>query len=176
MHTAPATDRHVDQTETRLDLTVLEKGVQRYFENGLAAGTRRTYQAGINKFIKFCNSYNVSSPLPVSVSVLYSYISHLANSGLSYSTIKTYLSAIRYLQIANDFLEPRVVPMPKLNLVERGIHHVRSEQPNSKQRLPIAPSILQKLQALWSWEAADYDVIMTWAAYCTAFSVFFRIE
>ena len=96
MHTAPATDRHVDQTETRLDLTVLEKDVQRYFENGLAAATRRTYQAGINKFIKFCNSYNVSSPLPVSVSVLYSYISHLANSGLSYSTIKTYLTSLIY--------------------------------------------------------------------------------
>jgi len=98
----------------------LEKDVQRYFENGLAAATKRTYQAGINKFVKFCNSYNVSSPLPVSQSLLCFYISHLANSGLSYNTIKTYLSAIRYLQIANDFPEPRAVPMPKLNLVERG--------------------------------------------------------
>jgi len=52
---------------------------------------------------------------------------------------------------------------------------VRSEEPNSKSRLPITPLILCQLQMLWSWEAADYDVIMTWAACCTAFFSFFRI-
>jgi len=148
VHTAPATDRHVDQTETRLDLTILKKDVQRYFENGLAAATRRIYQAGINKFVKFCNCYNVSSPLPVSQSLLCFYISHLANSGLSYNTIQTYLSAIWYLQIANDFLEPWAVPMLKLNLVERGIHRARSKEPNSKPHLPITLSILCQLQVL----------------------------
>ena len=65
--------------------------------------------------------------------------------------------------------------MLKLNLVERGIHRVRSEEPNSKSRLPITLSILRQLQVLWSREAADYDVSMTWAACCTAFFSFFRI-
>ena len=72
------------------------------FENGLVPSTRRTYQAGINKFVKFCGLYNISNPLPVSQSLLRSYISHLANSGVAYGTIKTYLAVIRYLQISQD--------------------------------------------------------------------------
>ena len=80
--------------------------------------TRRTYQAGI---IKFCGLYNISNSLPVSQSLLRPYISHLANSGLAYGTIKTYLATIRYLQISWDFPELRAEPMPKLALVQRGI-------------------------------------------------------
>ena len=57
--------RHVDQQETRLDISSLEKDVQRYFEHGLSASTRRTYQAGINRFILFCNTYHICHPLPV---------------------------------------------------------------------------------------------------------------
>ena len=121
MQTTAAVDRYVGQQETRLDLADLEKDVQKYFEHGLAGTTRRTYQSGINKFVHFCNIYHVTNPLPVSQLLLCSYISHLANSGLAYSTIKTYLAAVRYLQISNDLPEPRTVPMPKLSLVERGI-------------------------------------------------------
>ena len=83
---------------------------------------RQTYESGINKFAHFCNIYHVTNPLPISQSLLCSYISHLANSGLAYGTIKTYLAAVRYLQISNDLLEPLPVPMPKLReeFVTRG--------------------------------------------------------
>ena len=43
------------------------------------------------------------------------------------------------------------------------------------QCLPITPSILRQLRALWSRRAHDYDVILSWAACCTAFFGFFRI-
>ena len=161
MQTTAAVDRYVGQQETRLDLADLEKDVQKYVEHGLAGTTRRTYQSGINKFVHFCNIYHVTNPLPVSQSLLCSYISHLANSGLAYSTIKTYLAAVRYLQISNDLPEPRTVPMPKLSLVERGIRR--------GPRLPITPTILRQLRSLWSREASDYDIILMWAACCTAF-------
>ena len=167
--------QYVGQQETRLDLADLEKDVQKYFENGLAGTTRRTYQSGINKFVHFCNIYHVTSPLPVSQSLLCSYISHLANSGLAYSTIKTYLAAVRYLQISNDLPEPRAVPMPKLSLVERGIRRTRSEESSCRPRLPVTPTILRQLRSLWSREASDYDVILMWAACCTAFFGFFRM-
>ena len=160
MQTTAAVDRYVGQQETRLDLADLEKDVQKYFEHGLAGTTRRTYQSGINKFVHFCNIYHVTNPLPVSQSLLCSYISHLANSGLAYSTIKTYLAAVRYLQISNDLPEPRTVPMPKLSVVERGIRQKRLEEPSRRPRLPITPTILCQLRSLWPREASDYDIIL----------------
>ena len=157
-----------------MDISSLEGDVQRYFENGLAPSTRRTYQAGINNFVKFCGLYNISNPLPVSQSVLCSYISHLANSGLAYGTIRTYLAAIRYLQISRDLPEPRAEPMPKLALVQRGIQRLKP-QSASKPRLPITPAILRQLKALWTGQATDFNIIMLWAACCTAFFGFFRM-
>ena len=47
--------------QIRLDITTLEKDVQRYFEQDLAESTRKTYQAGINKFTNFCAMYNLSN-------------------------------------------------------------------------------------------------------------------
>ena len=152
----------------------MEEDVQRYFERGLAPSTRKTYQGGINKFVKFCALYNVSNPLPVSQSLLCSYISHLANSGLAYGTIKTYLAAIRYLQISQDLPEPRADPMPKLSLVQRGIQRSKP-QTAGKPRLPITPTILRQLKALWEGQAGEVDTVMLWAACCTAFFGFFRM-
>ena len=91
-----------------MDISNLEKDVQKYFEQGLATSTRKTYQAGIKKFCQFCVVCNIQTPLPVSQSLLCLFISFLANNGLSYGTIKAYLSAVRYMHIANDYPEPEV--------------------------------------------------------------------
>ena len=88
VQTTLATTRHADQLQTGLDISSREGDVQKYFENGLVPSTRRTYQGGINKFVKFCGLYNIINPLPVSQSLLCSYTSHLDNSGLVYGTIK----------------------------------------------------------------------------------------
>ena len=154
---------------------MLEKDVQRYFEQGLAESTRKTYQARINKFASFCAMYNLSNPLPVSQSVLCMFITHLANLGLAYGTIKTYLAAIRYLHISRDLPEPKSTPMPKLTLVERGIRRVKSTEVSGRERLPITPQILRQIKALWSKQAHEFDIVMSWAACCTAFFGFFRM-
>ena len=150
----------------------MEEDVQRYFEHGLAESTRRTYQAGIKKFVNFCAMYN---PLPVSQSVLCLFITYLANLGLAYGTIRTYLAAIRYLHISRDLPERRSTPMPKLSLVERGIRRTKSSELSGRQRLPIIPSILRQIGALWSTRAHEFDIVMLWAACCTAFLGFFRM-
>ena len=100
MFSSSAFAGHVNEPQAGLDISRLERDVQKYFELGLAASTKKTYRAGINKFVQFCVSYNIASPLPVSQSVLCLFISHLANVGLSYGTIKTYLAAVRHLQIS----------------------------------------------------------------------------
>ena len=107
-------------------------------------------------------------------SLLCSYISHLANSGLAYGTIKSYLAAIRYLQVSRDLPETRAEPMPKLVLVQRGIQHLRPQSAN-KPHLPITPDILRQLKALWTGQATDFNIIMLWAACCTIFFGFFRM-
>ena len=89
MQPPTTTGPNVVQFQTRLDITDLEKIVQRYFEHGLAASTRKTYKAGINKFNHFCVLFGIQNPLPVSHTVLCLFISFLANSGLSHGTIKT---------------------------------------------------------------------------------------
>ena len=152
----------------------MEEDVQRYFEHGLADSTKKTYQAGKKKFIQFCHLYAITNPLPVSQSLLCCYISYLAKSGLAYSTIKTYLSAIRHLQISAGLPAPEVTSMPKLSLVERGIRRLKSSEPG-RTRLPITPGILRQLRALWSCRASEVDYIMIWAACCTAFFGFFRM-
>ena len=116
-HPEPS-ERHAPQQQTRLELASLDTVVQGYFEAGLAPSTRRTYQSGINRFYKFCTTYQIPTPLPVTQSTLCYFISALARDGLAYSTIKSYLSAVRYLHILHNLPEPRSIPMPKLSLVE----------------------------------------------------------
>ena len=134
---------HVSQQQAKLSITQLENDVHKYFECGLAENTKKSYKAGINKFNQFCILYNVTTPLPVSQSLLCSFISYLAKAGQAYSTIKMYLSAIRHLHIANGLPEPRSRPMPKLELVERSIRRLKSRDPPRRIRLPITPVILR---------------------------------
>ena len=110
----------------------------------------------------------------MSQSLLCSHISHLANFGLAIGTIKTYLAAIRYLQISQDLLEPRTDPMLNLSLVQRGIQRSRL-QSAGKPHLPITPTILRQLKTLWAGQVIEVDTVMLWAACCTAFFGFFRM-
>ena len=64
--------------------------------------------------------------------------------------------------------------MPKLALVQRRIQCLRSRSV-SKPRLPITPDILRQLKALWTGQATDFNIIMLWAACCTAFFAFLRM-
>jgi len=49
----------------QLDIIDLDTAVQHLFINGLAPSTVKNYQLGNKRFITFCNSYHVSSPVPV---------------------------------------------------------------------------------------------------------------
>ena len=134
--------------KAQLDLSSLDRDVQFYFERGLAPSTHRTYWAGINRFVKFCTAHHVQAPLPVSQSLLCYYITFLAKSGLAYGTIKTYISAVRHLHVANDLLDPTAVPMPKMKMVANGIRKVQATSSHQKPCLPITPTILNQIRAL----------------------------
>ena len=125
-------------------------------------------------FLKFCTNFG-SQPLPVTQDLLCSFVAYLANTNCAYQTIRSYLAAIRYLQIANNLTPTPLTSMHKLQLVMRGARRQIASTRTERPRLPITPDILRKLRALWTGRAHKFDVIMLWAACCTAFFGFFRV-
>ncbi len=110
---------------------------------------------------------------PKCYSVTSQYTMYLASSGLSPGSIKTYLAAVRHLQIASGLPEPRhSESMAKLCLVETRAKKEYSKP--SRPWRPITPVILRGIREIWSPNATEFDVIMLWAAVCVCFFGFFR--
>ena len=117
------------------------------------------YQAGINYLLSFVScTVSVLNCKCLSHYYVHKIILHLAISWLAHVTVKTYLAAIRYLQISQDLPEPRADSMPKLSLVLRGIQRSKTGSAG-KPRLPTSPTILRQLKALWAEQAMDFDTI-----------------
>ena len=60
-------------------LPALAQAVQRYFQDGLAPSTRRTYDSAMKRFSTFCEHYQVSDPFPVTEVLLCSFAAYLAD-------------------------------------------------------------------------------------------------
>ena len=102
------------------------------------------------------------------------YVSYLAEQKLKHRSIKVYLSAVRNLQIASGLPDPFTgAAMPQLVQILNGIKRVEVESGNDKrERLPISPSILIKLNEAWSDSILDHDTKMIWTACCLCFFAF----
>ena len=155
-----------------------------YFQNGLAASTRRSYSSAKNRYIKFCQSKGLT-PLPASEHQLCQFASCLANQNLGHSSIKCYLSAVRHLHVAEGHGDPHVAEghgdphiscMARLEQVLKGIKGVQVRTVPKQTRLPITPELLLKMRQVWM--AADggskWDHIMLWAACLLCFFGFLR--
>ena len=156
----------------RLDISSLDRSVREFFSASLAQSTAREYASANRRFLAFCNQYNFQ-PLPVSETLLCRYVSFLASQSLKYQSIKSYLSAVRYLQISHGLHDPfGAGAFPCLEYVLKGI--IRSPSaPGSRARLPITPAILRGFLALWS-DNNNPDNTMLWAACCLGFFGFLR--
>ena len=86
--------------------------------------------------------------------------SQLGLNGLSMSTIKSYLASICNLLINNGFQEVNIYS-PQVQLVIRGIKHLKGTSVVQKVRLPITPEILGALKSVWSSNTSDNH--MLWA-------------
>lgn len=158
-----------------MDISQLEADVQRYFEQGLASSTHKTYASGIKKFKEFCVKVNLTPTLPVPQQTLCLFIAYLASTGLAYSTITTYLSALRHFQVSMDIPDIQQSNLPKFLLVKRGIRKEKARSHIQKPRLPITPQILLQIKALWSSKVTDNNRVMLLAACCLCFFGFFRL-
>ena len=157
-----------------LGLDRLDNTVHLLTTYGLSSNTRRSYRSGLTRYMYFCSSYSLSA-FPLSESVLCHFVALLFNEGLSYSTIRQYLSATRYHQLMEGGLDPSYHSLHRLHYVLRGCRRSLPTAVRSP-RLPITPSILRLLYKCWSHYADDYDTVSMWAACCTAFFGFFAIR
>ena len=111
----------------------MARTVHRMYQAGLAPSTQRAYKAGKKRYLQFCGRVAIS-PLPVSETMLCRFLAFLRLEGLCHQTAKSYLSAVRHLQISQGLGDPRISSMPQLELVLPGMKRELAGQP-AKPRL-----------------------------------------
>lgn len=157
-----------------MDIQTLDGLAVNYFAKGLANSTQRSYGSAQHRFLTFCSETGLQ-PVPASEKVLCYFVAHLANGNLKHRTIKCYLSAVRYLHIAEGFDDPFTPSLHRLQYTLQGIKRCEAEQGRgNRERLPISPDILRLIKAVWDAESSDPDKVMLWAACCIAFFGFLR--
>lgn len=95
------------------------------------------------------------------------------SKSVSSATIRSYLCAVRFLQIRAGLPDPSQSSPPRLAYVLKGIQR-NSPSHGRMKRLPLTPDLLLKIHALWSNHPISFDKVMLWAAFCTGFFGFMR--
>ena len=103
----------------------------------LKSNTQKTYSSAQNRFITFCELYN-QQIMPASEDTLLMYISYLFEQGLSGSSIRVYLSAVRSLHIFSGKQYPT-----ELHRVQLAIKGAVRQTPKPIRKLPITFNILK---------------------------------
>ena len=125
----------------------------------------------MKRFGNFCVKFNVLNPFPVNETLLCSFAAYLADKGLAPKTGKSYLAAVRNMQLSLGLPDPwEQSSMPVLKRVQAGISRAKMLKGGSpKIRLPITVHILKQLQSNYP------ERIVMWAIGSTAFFGFFRL-
>ena len=121
--------------------------------------------------MRFCEKTR-TTPYPTTEDSLLLFITYLHKAQLSHGTIKSYLAAIRYGQIARGHGNPAIHTMPRVEYVLKGAKKVIPE--STRRRLPITPAILRVLKTVWQRDSRSHDTKMLWAASCLCFFGFLR--
>ena len=132
-------------SEARLDLCKLGNSVCKYFQQGLAPLTQRSYESAKAHFINFCSSAG-SYALLLSLKTCCVSMSHFQPiyKDLAHSSIKCQLAAARYLQISHGLPGD----MPCLKADHQGNQILSNQTRKAAQALPSHyPNNPQKYQA-----------------------------
>ena len=115
-------------------------------------------------------------PFPVTEQLLCSYAAYLAEVSLAPQSIRSYLAAIRDMQISIGLPDPREQSsLPILKRVQAGISHTQASAGQPKRiRLPITTRLLRQIRSALD-SSSNPEKIVLWAVCCTAFFGFFRL-
>ena len=145
----------------------LEQSWRRLVHNALAESTHKTYNSGINKFINFCGTFGYII-CPAEESTLLNFIAFMGET-LAFSTVKTYLSGVRFLHLSLGFDNP-FAKFPRTKLALKGL---KREAAPTRKRLPVTPQILLLIKRHLT---PNYEDLLFWAATLTAFFGFLRVS
>ena len=155
-----------------MGVTGLDAVVRSLLDRGVAQSTLAAYQSGKRRYFSFCAQFNFP-PLPLQEHVLCQFVAFLFSASLSYQSIRSYLSAVRHLQITQGLPDPALASLARLTYVLRGVQ--RAVKPQRRlPRLPITPGILRRIYQVWSQQTLTYERVMLWAAFCLGFFCFMR--
>ena len=157
------------QPSTQLAITYLEGLATDLVNNSLASSSRRSYTSAQRQYVQFCELLNFI-PLPATERQLVLFVAQLAQR-LSHSTVRSYLSAIRHMQITEGLGDPLNNAL-RLQLAMKGLK--RKKPKSGDVRLPITPYILKAIKTSLNRDPYNHDNIMLWAACCLAFFAFLR--
>ena len=130
----------------------------------------------MHRYLTFCQSIT-HIPMLTSELTLLLFVAHLAQSHLSYSTIKVYLSAIRHLHLTAGLLDTfSAQSTPRLAQVLQGIKRYQAFTTSPTIRLPITIQIMHNIKTTLAQSPMEYQNIMMWAACCVAFFGCLRIH
>ena len=153
-----------------LEIARLDGLVRRLFDSALAPTTVRAYTSAQARYAEFCSATNLPT-LPLTQPGLCRYSTWLAAQNISFRTIKSYLSALRYLQIHRRGCDPQMSGMVILQYVLQGVK--RSQELTGtntpRARLPITTDIMRRLRSSWEARGVDFKTVMLWAVACTSF-------
>jgi len=171
-----ASELNQPRPQEQLDTTLLHHKAAEFFRNGLAVNTRSTYIAGQRRYQNFCRAINATS-IPTSEQTLLLFATHLADSNITYSTIKLYVSAIRHMHVTEGCHEEFYSQLtPQVQLALKGIQKSQATSQTQRTRLPITLEIMHSINGLLSEEPHSYDNILLWVACCLAFFGFLRVS
>ena len=159
----------------QLGLSGLDLAVQGLLVQSLSPNTASSYKSALNCYCAFCSQHDVVSPFPLSEGVLVRFVAFLAVSGLSYTSIRVYLSGLCFVQIIRGLPDPALSSLSRLEYVLRGIRKVSSSV-HCPTRLPVTPGVLGHLFTVWSQPPVSKDRVMLWAACCTGFFGFLQSD
>ena len=146
----------------------MKAAVNFYLKEGLAESTRKAYNTGQHRYLRFCQLIDLQ-PVSALEHQLMLFSPYLAMQGLKWRTIKAYLSAVCHLHLMGapqgGFSD---LARPRLQLLLRGIRRSTSAIPK-RTRLPITPLILHQVWQACPVPATDHNAMMIWAAMATCF-------
>ena len=148
----------------------MEIAASQLLENSIAQSTRRAYSSAQQQYLQFCQLINFHPCLPATEQVLILFVTHLAQK-CCHSTIRSYLSAVRFLHVTHVHGDPLQGKLCLEQLL-KGVKRVKPR--GSDPRLPITPFILQKIYSIVIQDAQSPLNIMMWAACCLGYFAFLR--
>ena len=101
------------------------------------------------------------------------FVAFLYQEKLSASTVKNYLVAVRFAQIALGLRDPHMGEMPRLEYMVKGFKRSAAIGPR-EHRLTITPRILRQLKQVWQDYPNRRDAAMLWTAATMCFFGFLR--